>query len=59
MANETNILYRCTLCPYIYDEIKEGKKWEELPEDWICPECGAAKEFFEKLSQDNLASYAE
>jgi len=58
MADE-NVLYKCTLCTYIYDEFKEGVKWENLPEDWVCPECGATKDFFEKLSDNNLSPYAE
>lgn len=36
--------YFCNLCEYIYDEEKEGTKWDDLPEDWVCPECGAGKE---------------
>ncbi len=41
--------YRCTVCQYVYDEEAEGKKWEDLPSDWVCPECGVPKELFEKL----------
>ncbi len=29
--------YKCTICGYIYDEAVEGKKFEELPDDWKCP----------------------
>ncbi|MBO5770634.1 MAG: rubredoxin [Spirochaetales bacterium] len=44
----------CNLCGYIYDEaagdpdsgIEPGTKWEDLPEDWACPLCGAGKEEF-------------
>jgi rubredoxin len=39
--------YRCTVCDYIYDEEAEGKTFSELPDDWTCPECGAAKDDFE------------
>jgi rubredoxin len=35
--------YVCSICGYIYDEEKEEKKWEELPDDWVCPVCRAAK----------------
>jgi rubredoxin len=35
--------YECSVCGFIYDEEKERKKWEELPDDWVCPVCGAAK----------------
>ncbi len=46
--------YVCNLCGYIYDEaigdpdssIAAGTKWEDLPEDWVCPLCGAGKEEF-------------
>ena len=34
---------------YIYDEEVEGKKFEELPEDWVCPLCGAPKNLFKKM----------
>ena len=39
--------YTCTLCDWVYDEEKEGKKFEELPEDYVCPICGADKSVFE------------
>lgn len=43
--------YLCKLCGYIYDEekgdpdsgIAPGTKWEDVPNDWVCPLCGAAK----------------
>ncbi len=35
--------YECSVCGFIYDEEKEGKKWEDLSGDWVCPVCGAAK----------------
>jgi len=48
--------YRCTVCGYIYDPelgdpdggIKPGTPFEEIPDDWVCPICGAAKSDFEK-----------
>jgi len=33
----------------IYDEEKEGVKFEDLPEDWTCPLCGVSKDLFEKV----------
>ncbi len=36
----------CNICSYVYDEAKEGQKWEDLPEDWVCPLCKASKENF-------------
>ena len=49
----------CTVCGYIYDEsagipdkgIVPGTKWEDLPDDWVCPICGAAKAEFEKQGE--------
>lgn len=43
--------YKCVLCGYVYDEEKEGKKWDELPADWKCPLCGAGKDQFEKTDE--------
>ena len=47
--------YKCTVCGYIYDpeqgdpdgNIEPGTPFEEIPDDWVCPVCGAAKEDFE------------
>ncbi len=47
--------YRCIVCGWVYDEYlgasKEGtelaQKWENIPEDWVCPDCGASKSEFE------------
>ena len=50
----------CSVCSYTYDEAKgipeagiaPGTKWEELPEDWKCPWCGAGKDaFWEKTEK--------
>jgi flavin reductase (DIM6/NTAB) family NADH-FMN oxidoreductase RutF/rubredoxin len=41
--------YRCTVCGYIYDPSKEGKRFEDLPDDWSCPVCGAGKDDFEPV----------
>jgi len=38
--------YRCAVCDYEYDEELEGVKWEDLPDDWVCPVCGADKVAF-------------
>ena len=48
--------WRCIICGYIYDpeegdpesEIKPGTAFEDLPDDWVCPICGATKDQFEK-----------
>ena len=41
--------WECELCGYIYDEDIEGVPFEDLSEDWVCPECGASKDEFVKL----------
>ena len=46
----------CCPCGYIYDEaagdpdngIAPGTKWEDLPEDWVCPVCGLGKDVFKE-----------
>ncbi|WP_041282289.1 rubredoxin [Desulfohalobium retbaense] len=48
--------YECP-CGYIYDPeegdyergIEAGTPFAELPEEWVCPVCGAEKEYFERL----------
>lgn len=41
--------YRCKICGYIYDDSIEKISFEDLPDDWRCPLCGASKEMFEKI----------
>lgn len=41
--------WKCTICEYIYDEEEEGKKFEDLTSDWVCPVCGAPKTSFIKI----------
>jgi rubredoxin len=49
--------YRCTVCGYIYDPeegdpdggIKPGTAFEDIPDSWVCPVCGASKDQFEKV----------
>jgi pyruvate oxidase len=47
--SEEAIMWRCTVCGYIYDEAKEGKKFEDLPDDWACPVCNAPKDAFVRV----------
>lgn len=49
--------WECTVCGYVYDpqkgdpenKVEPGTPFEKLPPDWVCPECGAEKDMFEKL----------
>jgi pyruvate oxidase len=43
--------YRCTVCNYVYDEVKEGRKFSDLPKEWVCPVCGAPKTAFVLLTE--------
>ena len=45
--------YFFSLFGYIYDESKENVKFSDLPEDWKCPLCGAPKNLFEEIVEDN------
>lgn len=49
--------YRCIICDFVYDEalglpeegIPAGTAWEDVPEDWACPDCGSSKDDFEMI----------
>ena len=46
--------YQCDLCTYVYDPatgdpgngVEPGTAFEDLPDDWVCPDCGAEKTDF-------------
>ncbi|HTX60815.1 MAG TPA: thiamine pyrophosphate-dependent enzyme [Methanobacterium sp.] len=44
--------YRCTVCNYIFDEEREGYKFEELPDNWRCPVCNSPKSTFVLLTEE-------
>ena len=44
--------YVCQICGYIYDDTKEKVPFEQLPADWKCPLCGAAKTDFKPETAD-------
>ena len=49
--------WQCIVCGWIYDEaegceeegIDPGTAWDDVPDDFVCPECGVAKEDFEMI----------
>jgi rubredoxin len=53
----------CLNCGYIYDEaigdpaagLPAGTRWEDVPEHWMCPDCGASKSDFEMIEADAAA----
>ena len=56
--------YKCLLCGYVYDPavgdpdngVEPGTDFEDLPDDWVCPECGADKDEFEPI-EDQLLNF--
>ena len=56
--------YVCMVCGFVYDEekgipeagIAPGTKWEDLPDDWECPLCGAEKSEFEKQGDADVSA---
>lgn len=50
--------YVCMPCGYVYDPadgdpdsgVDPGTSFQDVPEDWVCPVCGAAKDMFEPES---------
>ena len=51
--------YECTLCDWIYDPevgdpdggIAPGTAFEDIPDDWVCPLCGATKDDFQEVTE--------
>ena len=49
--------WECLVCGYIYDpqkgdpknEVEPGTKFEDVPDDWVCPICGASKDQFKEI----------
>ena len=49
--------WQCLVCSFIYEEalglpddgIPAGTSWNDIPDDWACPECGVGKEDFEMI----------
>ena len=47
--------YECSVCGYVYDPdvgdeengIAPGTSFDDLPADWVCPQCGVGKDMFE------------
>jgi rubredoxin len=50
-------MWRCTICQYVYDPaagdpdngIAPGTSFEDVPDNWACPLCGASKDLFEPV----------
>ena len=50
--------WECTACGYVYNPVNgdpdngidPGTAFEDLPDDWVCPQCGVGKEFFQRMT---------
>ena len=50
-------MWECTACGYVYDQekgdpdsgIAPGTAFEDIPDDWLCPECGMGKDMFQQI----------
>jgi rubredoxin len=59
MSDEATRKYECTVCGYIYDPaegdpdtgVEPGTPFAQLPDEWVCPECGADKDAFEPVEE--------
>jgi rubredoxin len=53
--------FLCVICGFVYDEalgwpedgIEPGTRWEDVPENWFCPDCGAVKADFEMIEMES------
>jgi rubredoxin len=51
--------FRCRFCSHVYDEklgdpdsgIAPGTRFEDIPSEWLCPECGATKADYEPIDE--------
>jgi len=51
-------VWECIVCGFIYEEalglpdegIAPGTSWEDIPDDWACPDCGVTKSDFEMVA---------
>lgn len=49
--------YMCVVCGFIYDEaeglpeegIAPGTRWDDVPDSWVCPDCGVTKDDFDMV----------
>ena len=57
MTDRPFTIWQCLNCGYVYDEeagdpgegLAPGTRWADIPDDWICPQCGTGKDDFEMV----------
>ncbi|MEH6648639.1 MAG: rubredoxin [Motiliproteus sp.] len=50
--------YQCDICDYHYEAavgcpdegVTPGTSWQDIPDEWVCPECGAPKKLFSQIA---------
>ncbi len=55
--SETYKSYKCVICGFVYNEaegipdegIAKKTRWEDVPDEWVCPDCGVGKSDFEMV----------
>ena len=56
-ADDETCVWMCLTCGFLYDEaeglpdegIPAGTRWDDVPMNWVCPDCGSRKEDFEMV----------
>ena len=56
-------VWECEVCGFIYDEelglpeegIEPGTRWDDIPEEWCCPDCGVTKAEFSMIERQRVA----
>jgi glutamate synthase domain-containing protein 2/rubredoxin len=59
MTDQPATRWECNICGYVYDPEAEGAPWEDLPDDWECPVCGAGKSEFSAAAASPPAAPAD
>ncbi len=49
-------VYKCEVCDYEYDEEKEGVRWDDLPDNWVCPVCESPKSYCHEVDGEQSAT---
>ena len=58
MSEKNYKTWMCIVCGWVYNEkngapeegLAPGTRWEDVPDDWCCPDCGAFKDEFEMMA---------
>ncbi|MDJ0875830.1 MAG: hypothetical protein QNJ02_11215, partial [Desulfobacterales bacterium] len=45
-------VYRCTICDTLFDEDQDGRKWDQLADDWACAVCDSGKAMWQPMADE-------